>query len=227
MNKQIKIIFTALLLQCLVACGGDGKSSEPTPNVNNAPSLSVEFTEAVVGETFSSAISTFDADGDALTLRIENQPQWLILDVTNKRLSGTPQTGDEGIFSEILLTVSDGAVSTELLFDITVMAAEDPINQPPTIELVITSMKAGQYYEFILQVFDADGDKLTLSLANAPAWLFIDNEQNLLYGTAPAVDEGLIENINLTVSDGKDTAQVNFDIEVINPMPLPAMLSCE
>ncbi|WOH36589.1 putative Ig domain-containing protein [Thalassotalea fonticola] len=320
MKKQIKITITALLLQCLVACGGDN-SSEPSQQTNNAPILSVEFTEAVVSETFSSAISIFDADGDALTLSIENQPQWLILDGENQRLSGTPQAGDEGLFSDIILTVSDGTDSTELLFEITVLPGEmatnqpptvdlvvtsmlvgqyyqftpqiydadgdkltltlanapswllidseqnflygtaqpsdegiykdirlmvsdgtdstellfeiavlpieNTTNQPPTIELVVTSMLAGQYYQFIPQIYDADGDKLTLNLANAPSWLLIDSEQSLIYGTAQDIDEGIFENISLTVSDGENTAQVNFDIEVIAPVPLPAMISCE
>jgi len=55
-----------------------------------------------------------DADGDTLAFSIQNKPAWAAFNTTTGRLSGTPAPADVGTYSNISITVSDGAQSAGL-----------------------------------------------------------------------------------------------------------------
>ena len=52
--------------------------------------------------------SASDADGDPLTFSVSNQPSWTTFDVANGLMSGIPAESDVGIYSGIVVSVSDG-----------------------------------------------------------------------------------------------------------------------
>lgn len=95
---------------------GGATTAGPAPAaVNHAPTLSGSPTTS----TDSSAAYDFlpassDADGDRLTFSITGKPAWASFDTLTGRLSGTPGNTGVGINQNIVITVSDGALSTSL-----------------------------------------------------------------------------------------------------------------
>ena len=126
-----------LVLSVLVA-GGCLENSKPggsdasTSNVsagtaNSAPSISGSPLSAIlIGDIYSFTPSASDPNGDVLTFSIRNKPRWATFDSATGRLSGQVLLGDEGVYQEIRLTVSDGGTSTSLQnFSITVASTAD------------------------------------------------------------------------------------------------------
>jgi hypothetical protein len=80
-----------------------------------------------------------------------------------------------------------------------------PTNSAPTISgTPPTSAQVGQAYSFTPTAADADGDTLTFSVANKPAWLTLNTATGALSGTPTST--GTFANIAVTVSDGKASA---------------------
>lgn len=79
--------------------------------------------EVGTGQAYRFMPSGSDADGDALTYRIENAPPWASFDTASGELTGTPSAADVGVYSGIRIGVSDGTATTWLpAFGVTVVA---------------------------------------------------------------------------------------------------------
>lgn len=127
----------------LAACGGGGESdagaSAPPPSssppppppangqANTPPTIAGSpLTGVVVGAPYQFQPTASDADGDALTFSIDNQPGWTTFDSATGKLSGTPATGDVGVRADVTISVSDGATVASLPpFDVTVTGVAD------------------------------------------------------------------------------------------------------
>jgi hypothetical protein len=71
------------------------------------------------------------------------------------------------------------------------------------------------FYEFAPDANDRNGDTLTFSIANKPAWADFDPTTGALYGTPSAADVGRYESIGIAVSDGQSSAELPaFAIDV-------------
>jgi hypothetical protein len=67
--------------------------------------------------------SASDADGDTLTFAIANKPSWATFNTATGVLQGTPDDGDVGTTTGIVISVSDGRASTaRAAFNVTVVA---------------------------------------------------------------------------------------------------------
>ncbi len=100
-------------------------SVEPNTTPNMPPEIDgTPATSVTVGDTYTFTPTGSDPDGDPLTFSIQNRPGWAIFSSSTGQLSGTPQPGDDGTYTNIAITVSD-SVSTASLpaFSITVIAA--------------------------------------------------------------------------------------------------------
>ncbi len=93
---------------------GGGSSNSP-PVLTGSPDNSVK-----IGESYSFQPAASDPDGDALSFDIQNKPGWANFDTATARFSGTPLLGDEGVYSDITITVSDGSDTSSLIFSVTV-----------------------------------------------------------------------------------------------------------
>ena len=101
-------------------------------------------------------------------------------------------------------------------------AAETPVqpgaggNTAPTIQGAPgKSVLAGKAYSFQPAAADADGDNLTFTAANVPAWATFSAATGRLTGTPAAADVGTYSGIKITVSDGKASASsATFAINV-------------
>jgi hypothetical protein len=100
-------------------------------------------------------------------------------------------------------------------------------NQAPTISGAPPSQAMqGQEYSFTPATSDANGDTLTFSITNTPAWATFNASTGRLSGTPTSAQVGTSANIQIRVSDG--TATVNlpaFSITVVGTATGSAMLS--
>ncbi len=185
---------------------------------NGAPTISGQpKTSIAEGEYYSFAPTVYDPDGDKLTFSISNKPAWASFDSGSGRLSGTPKGTDAGTYGNIVISVSDAEASDSLPpFAIKVVATSAASNGPPTISgQPKTAIAEGEYYSFAPTVYDPDGDKLTFSISNKPAWASFNTGTGRLTGTPGAGEAGSYTNIVIRVTDGQATASLGaFEIVV-------------
>jgi hypothetical protein len=91
---------------------------------NKAPTISgTPSTTVTTGAAYSFQPTANDGDGDTLTFSIDNKPSWASFDSATGRLHGTPDAGDVGTTTGIVIRVTDGDESKALAaFSITVQA---------------------------------------------------------------------------------------------------------
>lgn len=79
-------------------------------------------------------------------------------------------------------------------------------NLPPSISGVpSTAVLENASYEFVPSASDPDGDPLTFSVANLPAWASFSSATGKLQGTPVHSDLGTTSDIQISVSDGQST----------------------
>ncbi|MCP4299550.1 MAG: hypothetical protein GY783_03100 [Gammaproteobacteria bacterium] len=171
---------------------------------NRAPTIAGTPPGSVTtGSAYSFTPSAFDAEGGVLMFDIDNPPSWASFDATTGQIFGTPATGDVGVHGGIVISVSDGALSTSLpTFSITVNAIVS--NAPPQISgSAPPDVMVGQTYSFTPTVSDADGDALSFTVSGLPSWASFDDTNGRINGTPQSGDVGTYAGISITVSDGQ------------------------
>jgi len=189
--------------------GSTSTTANRAPTITGTPS-----TTATVGTTYSFQPSASDADGNTLGYTIANRPSWATFSTTTGRLTGTPTA--TGTFSNIVIGVSDGRVTTSLrAFSITVSGSS---NRAPVISgTPARSVNAGSAYSFRPTASDPDGNTLTYSIANRPSWATFNTTSGQLSGTPSASQVGTYSNIAISVSDGRATTSLAaFAISVVD-----------
>lgn len=161
---------------------------------------------ATVGQLYRFLPVSSDADGSKLTFSIKNRPWWSSVNVSTGLMVGTPTA--PGTWSNIVISVSDGTTTVSLPpFTITATAASTAArstNKAPTISGTPPSTVAvGSYYRFLPVANDADGDKLTFRVKNAPWWSSVNSATGLMVGKPTAA--GTWSGIVISVSDGRTT----------------------
>lgn len=122
MNSVNRSVLTLVALTSLVVLGGclseektdTGLIGTPPPDSgNSAPSISGSPAAAVKsGEQYLFTPSASDPDGDTLTFSVQNKPSWADFDVDTGSLSGIPTLGNTGMYSGVVVSVSDGDLSS-------------------------------------------------------------------------------------------------------------------
>ena len=187
----------------------------PPPAGNTAPTISgVPATSTQATRVYSFTPAASDAQSQALTFSIVNRPTWASFSTATGRLSGTPTTAQVGSYRNIVISVSDGSLSTSLpAFSISVTAAP---NRAPTITgTPPTAATVGTAYSFSPTASDPDGQTLSYTIANRPSWATFNASTGRLSGTPGSTNAGTFANIAITVSDGSLTATLpSFSITV-------------
>lgn len=208
----------------------DGRASASLPAFaitvqaapNRAPTISGSPATGVkTGSAYSFAPTGADQDNDTLAYTIQNRPAWATFNTVSGLLSGTPSAA--GTFSNIVISVSDGKASASLpAFAITVSA-----NAPPTISgSPATSATVGSAYSFQPSASDAEGNALTFSVQNLPAWAAFNTTTGRVSGTPQQSHVGAYSNIVVRVSDGTSTTSLPaFAINVVGTTTGSASLS--
>lgn len=182
------------------------------PVISGTPAISVQATTAY---SFTPAASDAETPA-ALRFSIANKPSWASFSTTTGRLSGTPTISQVGTYGNIVISVSDGSLTTALpAFSLTVTAAP---NRAPTITgTPATSVVAGTSYTFRPAASDPDGQTLTYSIRNKPTWATFSQTTGQLSGTPTAAHAGTTTSgIVITVSDGTLSASLPAFAIVVN-----------
>jgi hypothetical protein len=191
---------------------------------NHAPTISGSPpTSATVGTAYSFKPSAADSDQDTLAYAIANKPAWASFNSASGALTGTPIS--TGTYSNIVISVSDGKVSSSLdPFAITVGTVA---NHAPTLSgSPPATISAGTAYAFKPAANDADGDKLTFSIQNKPSWATFSTTTGTLSGLPTTSNVGAYANIVISVSDGKtSTSLPKFTVNVVTASSGTAALS--
>ncbi|WP_064791763.1 DUF7933 domain-containing protein [Shewanella woodyi] len=196
---------------------------------NDAPMISGTASTSVNEDTLYSFSPVFsDADiNDTLVFNIINKPVWATFSSTDGTLAGTPTNDDVGSTSDIVISVSDGALSASLTaFNLEVINTNDA----PTVSgIPATSVDEDVSYSFTPTVVDVDtGDSLSLSfsIVNQPSWATFSSTDGTLAGTPTNDDVGSTSDIVISVSDGALSASLAaFNLEVINTNDAPVFES--
>lgn len=180
------------------------------PKISGTPKATVK-----VGAWYSFQPTASDPDTPKSRLRysIANKPGWAQFSTTTGRLSGkAPRPGK---WSNIRITVTDGKTRAALrAFSITATRpasnpAPSPTNRAPTISgSPARSVVAGSAYAFTPRASDPNGDRLTFSISNRPAWATFNTSTGRLSGTPTAAQVGSYSNIVIRVSDGRTTVSL-------------------
>lgn len=194
-------------------------------NVNESPSISGTPNVSVNEDTHYSFIPVVNDDdiGDNLTFSISNKPAWASFNIGTGELSGTPTNQHVGTTSGIIISVSDGSLSTDLAsFNLEVINVNDTpiISGTPSI-----SINEDITYSFTPTVSDDDnGDILTFSISNKPIWATFSTISGLLTGTPNNSHVGITSGIIISVNDGTVSSSLaSFNIEVINVNDAPTI----
>ena len=190
-------------------------------NVNDAPTISGTAVLNVDQDAqYSFTPTANDIDGDSLSFSIVNKPSWASFDNNTGQLFGTPSNDDVGMTSNIVISVSDGAISTALSsFNITV----NNVNDAPTISgTANTTISEDSLYQFIPSVNDIDGDSLSFSIINKPSWANFNTSTGELSGTPDNSHVGSYAAITISVNDGTVSASLApFTLTVTNTNDAP------
>jgi hypothetical protein len=94
-------------------------------------------------------------------------------------------------------------------------------NQAPVISgTAPTTAVVGVSYSFSPTASDADGDSLSFTVSNPPAWASFDSQTGKLYGVPETADIGTYSDISITVSDGTDTSTLTAFTIVVEDAPI-------
>jgi hypothetical protein len=93
----------------VVAGTTGGSTGNSAPRISGTPP-----TSAAIGKAYAFQPTASDANGDRLTFAIRNKPGWAAFSTATGRLSGTPSSSSAGSFPNIVISVSDGKVSSSL-----------------------------------------------------------------------------------------------------------------
>ena len=199
----------------IVISVSDGIASTPLPafsitvaSSNTPPTISgTPPTTATVGTQYSFTPTASDANGGTLTFSIVNRPAWATFTASTGRLQGTPAAANVGTFADVRISVSDGQDTTALpAFAIVVRG---PPNRAPVLSgSPATALMQGSAYTFTPTASDPDGDPLTFSITNPPAWAAFDPATGRLSGAPGMQHLGATNGIVISVSDGALSASL-------------------
>jgi len=122
-------------------------------------------TSVIENEYYQFLPSIRNVVGNSLSFSISNKPSWATFNANNGKLSGTPGFGDNGIYSDILISVTDGENYTAIPpFSIDVKN----INRTPSIEGQTFTLFEDNTLEFFVNASDPDEDLLDWSIVAVP-----------------------------------------------------------
>ncbi|MBU2459375.1 MAG: hypothetical protein KKB29_03365, partial [Nanoarchaeota archaeon] len=108
---------------------------------------------------------------------------------------------------------------------VSLSCGKDPPTKPPITQLnnppSITSTPINEIgerfnYQYPIRASDADGDKLTFSLVEKPEWVSINSGTGEISGLAPEVQSDSTFSVKAKVSDGKASAEHDYNLLVKN-----------
>lgn len=188
-------------------------STPDMPHISGTPASSI-----LAGLEYSFEPTIANPESRPLKFSIAHAPSWAMFDTATGKLTGTPTIAQAGLYSNILISVSNGVSSAVLpAFAITVTSLVVPENvviagSPATAGVV------GRLYSFQPSARDPAGGHLVFSIVNRPQWAAFDPASGHLVGTPTSKESGSYPNITISVASARSTAALPpFDL-VISPV---------
>ncbi|MCU7796803.1 MAG: putative Ig domain-containing protein [Candidatus Thiodiazotropha sp. (ex Myrtea spinifera)] len=101
--------------------------------------------------------------------------------------------------------------------------AQTAENQAPAISgTPLSNVTVGDSYNFSPLASDPEGDNLSFSITNLPAWASFEPATGILYGTPGEQDIGSYIDIQITVSDGTSSSSLMPFSLTVEPAPVPS-----
>ena len=224
--RNVSLLKRALPIALLVVVGAcrdedaaDNGDSNAIPTIAGTPD-----TTAIVGQDYEFAPEAADPDDDVLIFSIQNRPGWASFSPSTGRLSGRPPASAAArTYADIRIMVSDNKALAELpTFDLEVESDPSANTVPSISGSPATTAIVGNSYSFTPESTDPDGQVLSFSIDNLPAWASFDPLTGELSGTPGDGDVGAYTGIVMTVSDGTGSSSLpSFDITVSAGAPPP------
>lgn len=192
------------------------------PTISGIPTIS-----STAESLYSFTPTASDPNNDTLVFSINKDMAidipWATFDTATGIISGTPENADAGLYSDIIISVSDGAFTTSLTaFDLTINVN----NTPPSISgfvipVIAVDARGTTKYNFVGVTSDIDGDVVSVTFThNKPDWATInDPVTGSFSGDLGIGDVGEYTDITLTATDGNGgSVDYTFDINIIEPV---------
>lgn len=196
------------------AANGTGNTASAAGAVANSGAASLVLVGAPATEVTSGASYSFQpfvsgASG-TVVFSVTGKPDWLSFDTNTGLLSGRPTDAQVGTSGDIVITATAASASGNIgPFRIVVKPGSNGatvVNSAPTMTGTPgATAQVNQPYAFTPAASDTDGDPLSFSIVNRPAWAAFDTATGRLSGTPDAGSEGVYGNILIRVSDGQAT----------------------
>ncbi len=225
LSRKWRILPTLLIVALLAACNGDDDATQTSPaTANEEQSASITLsgvptTEISEGDTYQFQPVVAEQQPEPVTYTIAGQPGWTEFDSSTGSLSGTPTSTDVGETTEITITAASSSRSGSVgPFKIRVRDRTSANgNTAPVISgTPAVAVTVGQSYSFQPTASDANGDALSYSIVNRPAWATFNTGSGALTGTPDGTQVGSYANIVISVTDGKSSISLPaFTIQVM------------
>ena len=189
------VAFSAILSACSQSEADSADGTNHAPTISGTPGTSVAQDAA-----YSFTPTAADSDSDPLIFGIDAKPAWAVFDTSTGKISGTPAAADVGTYRGIVVWVSDGKSQTLLpAFDLTVSGTSTTNRAPLISGTPTTSVVAGTAYTFRPTASDPDGNVLTFSILNRPAWASFSATDGTLTGTPLVANVGTFASVTISV----------------------------
>lgn len=142
-----------------------------------------------------------------ITWSIRNQPTWLVLDKVNEKISGTPSSGDAGVFDFRGITVNADDIGGDFDHRVVLSVFAPPVWAAPDIDLGIQNEDVAFTFDLKSVITDPSGGTLTFSATGLPKWMSLNG--SILSGTPKRSDVGNYAGIVFTATGKGGSATAN------------------
>ncbi|MFY8326024.1 Ig-like domain-containing protein [Pseudoalteromonas sp. ZZD1] len=174
-------------------------------NINDAPMINGEpLTSIAQDKSYSFTPTVSDIDSTTLSFSITNKPDWATFDSTSGTLSGVPTRENVGLHSNILISVTDGQLSSRLNpFSIDVTY----VNAPPIANDMQLNLEEDTAISVSAKISDSDEDSLAIQLVTEPQFGSL-TVQGRVFSYQPEENYHGSDSFSYSVFDGKDNSQI-------------------
>ena len=182
-------------------------------NVNDPPTINplIQPISAYQDQHYSFQFEAVDIDGDGLTFDIENKPNWASFNPSTGELTGTPHNDDVGIYSNLIVAVSDGQEISSGIFSLEV----ENVNDPPSIVDERFVLVSGSSILFTPNVADIDDDPLTVFIAKPPTFGYLSELSGQWHYQADADFVGQDDFVLRVQDNNGAVATAQFIVDVV------------
>lgn len=190
-------------------------------NFNRAPTLTAVSNKTIREDALLTIpLVAKDIDNDTLTFTGTNLPQGSSLDPNTGVFSWKPSFTQAGLYSGILVSVSDGYVSASRTFSVTVTNT----NRKPIISVLGSRTGAeGQTFKLSVSVSDPDGDPVTTFANGLPVGGAYDETRGVFSWT-PTYTQASTRNVRFYVNDGNVSNSELVTIVIANTNRPPVLI---